>query len=313
MPRGYYKDSGGRYHVSVCVRGQRVHRRLDAGMGANDAKRLVADLRVDLGQMGGNAVEDPLLSDLMGTYIEEHVPTLRSPYTAKFHALRIGPWIEGRRASEIEDVRQKIVGALRPRYAAATISRSLLALRGALVLARRKDLADLIEPLPVRNERKVTLTIEEVRHLTSCASENVAAAIWLSLYTGCRRGEICKLQPKDIGADVIRLEAGNTKTLKYREVPIVPPVRPYLERYVPLAINSEGVKSGFEGARKRAGMPHVHFHDIRRSCGTLLLQSGAPMHVVSKILGHSSVRVTEARYAFLDNGTMRGALERAFV
>ena len=54
--------------------------------------------------------------------------------------------------------------------------------------------------------------------------------------TGCRRGEICKIVAADIGKDKIRIQAGNTKTLRYREVPIVPALRPWL-KHLPLKID----------------------------------------------------------------------------
>ncbi len=43
-------------------------------------------------------------------------------------------------------------------------------------------------------------------------------------------------------------------------------------------------------------------HDGRRSCGYMLLNAGVPISVVSRILGHSSIRQTEQAYArLLDN------------
>lgn len=56
------------------------------------------------------------------------------------------------------------------------------------------------------------------------------------------------------GRITIRLQAGNTKTFKHREVPIVPALRPWLA-YLPLPINFEGVKSGWRRAREAAGLP----------------------------------------------------------
>ena len=38
-------------------------------------------------------------------------------------------------------------------------------------------------------------------------------------------------------------------------------------------------------------------HDGRRSCGFVLLNAGVPMAVVSRILGHSSIKQTEQAYA----------------
>lgn len=45
-------------------------------------------------------------------------------------------------------------------------------------------------------------------------------------------------------------------------------------------------------------------HDGRRSCGYMLLNSGVPISVVSRILGHSSIRQTEQAYAKLLDETI---------
>jgi integrase len=119
---------------------------------------------------------------------------------------------------------------------------------------------------------------------------------------------VCQILPEHIGTDTLRIPAGNTKTLRYREVPIVPALRPWLDQ-LPLAISFEGVKSGFRRAREKAGMPHVHFHDLRHSCATVLLGLGVDLHVVREILGHTSVKTTE-RYAHVMTAPQRQALEK---
>jgi integrase len=111
-------------------------------------------------------------------------------------------------------------------------------------------------------------------------------------------GEVCRSAKADIGETELVIQAGNTKTLRTRAVPIIPPLRPWL-KFLPLAISFEGVKSGFARARVAAGVPGVQFRDLRRSCGTLLIQAEVPLNVVSKILGHSSTTVTERAYAHL--------------
>lgn len=45
-------------------------------------------------------------------------------------------------------------------------------------------------------------------------------------------------------------------------------------------------------------------HDGRRSCGYMLLNAGVPIGVVSRILGHSSIRQTEQAYARLLDDTI---------
>jgi integrase len=258
-------------------------------------------------------VGDPLLVQLVGTYVEEHAKHLRSPDTAKHHANRLGPWLVGRRASETRAVAARLIKDLRESYKPATINRSLGVLKKSLSIAWDGELtsvnySSLVKLLPENNRRTVYLNMEEVKGLADCASEQVRAAIWIALLTGCRRGEVCKLAASDIGAHTIRIQAGNTKTLRYREVPIVPALRPWL-KFLPLAINFEGVKSGFRRAREKAGVPHVHFHDLRHSCATILLQLGAGLHVVREILGHSSIKTTE-RYAHVMVKPQRQALEK---
>lgn len=148
-----------------------------------------------------------------------------------------------------------------------------------------------------------------MRALADAASEPVRAAIWIGLLTGCRRGEVCKIQREDIGEQVIRIEAGNTKTLRYREVPIVPALRPWLV-HLPLAVTFEGVKSGIRRARAKADLPGIGFHILRHSCATILLAPpiNAKMEVVREILGHSSIKTTE-RYAHVLTAPQRSALE----
>ena len=43
-------------------------------------------------------------------------------------------------------------------------------------------------------------------------------------------------------------------------------------------------------------MAHVHYHDLRHSCATILLSLDVPLDVVRDILGHTTIKTTE-RYA----------------
>lgn len=251
----------------------------------------------------------------MGLYLQ-HADTLRSPKTAKNHAIRCTPWIAGKRASDAPAVAAKMAQDMHGMYKPATINRSVGALSKAVRLAYKlriidSEYAGLIERVPENNMRTTTLTVAQVKKLTECASNNVRAAIWIALYTGCRRGEICSIEAQDIGEDAITLRAGNTKTLRTRSIPIVSPLRPWL-RFLPLPINAEGLKSGFQRARVKAGLEHVNFHDLRRSCGTLMIEAGVDLYVVSKLLGHSSVKVTQDRYAHLQTQRIAEGLEKTF-
>jgi integrase len=309
------KLASGAWDVAVCVNRKRVHRRLPATTSARDAKRFEAELISALGRRAPTIPGDPLLTELMADYVR-HAEHLRAPKPAKYAAQRIGRWVEGFRASQSRQVAAAIVQDMTDAYRPATINKSLGTLKKALRLAYERgstpqNYGDGIKLLPEDNIRTTTLTLAEVQTLADCASEQVRAAIWIAVYTGCRRGEIVAIKPEHIGADSITLKAGMTKTARHRSIPIIAPLRPWLA-FVPLKIGARGIESGFENARSAAGMPWAHFHDLRRSTATMMLAHGAPMNVISKLLGHSSTRVTEQRYAHLQLDAVRAGLDAAF-
>lgn len=310
-PMSIWTDTAGRIHVGIMVNGKRLHRRLPEGATKSDAKQVEAELRKAAGQKRVHIPGDPQMSEIMGMYLE-HAETLRSPDTAKYHALRAGPWCEGKKASEADQVVAKMVKDMRGHYAPATINRSIGAIKAALKIAYKEriigeDIAARLERLPENNQRHNYLTVDQVKTLADHCSEQVRAAVWIALLTGCRRGEILKLEKSDIQGNNLRIIAGNTKTLKERVIPIVPAVRPWLE-FVPLQINFEGLKTGFDRARKKAGID-VNFHDLRHSCASLLINMGTPLEVVRDILGHTTVKTTE-RYAHLHVDRQAEALNR---
>lgn len=59
----------------------------------------------------------------------------------------------------------------------------------------------------------------------------------------------------------------------------------------PLHVNT--IRSDFKRQLVAAGLPDIHFHDLRHSGATLLLSLGVDMRVVQVILGHQSMRTTE--------------------
>jgi integrase len=48
---------------------------------------------------------------------------------------------------------------------------------------------------------------------------------------------------------------------------------------------------------KRAGLPHIRFHDLRHTCATLLLSKGVHPKFVQELLGHASVAITMDTYS----------------
>ena len=49
--------------------------------------------------------------------------------------------------------------------------------------------------------------------------------------------------------------------------------------------------------RDRAGIPLIHFHDLRHTYATLALLNDVPVKVVSEVLGHKDISTTLRTYA----------------
>jgi integrase len=65
----------------------------------------------------------------------------------------------------------------------------------------------------------------------------------------------------------------------------------------------------FKPARNRAGIPPIHFHDLRHTYATLALLNGVPVKVVSEVLGHKDIATTLRTYAHVLPG-MQGEAAR---
>jgi integrase len=59
----------------------------------------------------------------------------------------------------------------------------------------------------------------------------------------------------------------------------------------------------------RTTLPRVTFHELRHSCGSLLLALGVDIKVIQEILGHSSISVTGDVYTHVQLGLKRQAAE----
>ncbi|MBD2891362.1 Tyrosine recombinase XerC [Actinomadura sp. RB99] len=65
----------------------------------------------------------------------------------------------------------------------------------------------------------------------------------------------------------------------------------------------------FSKLAKRAGLGHWHPHELRHSGASLMLAQGTPLHVVSEILGHTSIAITKDVYGHLPVDDKRAAAE----
>ena len=61
---------------------------------------------------------------------------------------------------------------------------------------------------------------------------------------------------------------------------------------------------------REAGVPHMHFHDLRHSAATILLAMGVNIKVIQELLGHSDIAITLRVYGHLLPSMQAEAVEK---
>lgn len=163
-----------------------------------------------------------------------------------------------------------------------------------------------VEPPKVATRTRVLSYEEETKLRAQLKPEHDR---WLTfmLGTGLRLGEACALRPEWLQGDYIHLPATATKGNKARVVPIFGHVREVLEAQLAERAGCRRVWRGTDSwmrymltaASEKAGIAHVWPHALRHTFATRYLQGGGQLHVLSRILGHASVTITEQVYAHL--------------
>jgi integrase len=75
-------------------------------------------------------------------------------------------------------------------------------------------------------------------------------------------------------------------------------------------LDPNDVSRDFATFLERNRLPKVRFHDLRHAAGSIMLKNGVPMHVVSRILGHSNIATTIDIYGHVEDGSLDDAAVR---
>jgi integrase len=61
-------------------------------------------------------------------------------------------------------------------------------------------------------------------------------------------------------------------------------------------LHRTSITKQFQAHLKRAGLRPLRLHDLRHTCGSLLMSEGVPLKTISDLLGHASIEVTADIY-----------------
>jgi integrase len=186
----------------------------------------------------------------------------------------------------------------------------------------------LINKADESSRERILSIAEEARLLSVCNTptrEHLRLAILMALDTAGRKGELLGLRWRNVDFinRTITFETKTTKTLKQRQVPLSQRVAAELRllqdksptlsgddelfRYKGAPIK-DSFKFSFGSACREAGIEGLHFHDLRHTATTRLVNLGVPAEIVMGITGHSQ-HTTFRRYVNADGNQLNQIAE----
>jgi len=176
------------------------------------------------------------------------------------------------------------------------------------------------EPLP----RSRTLTDAEMKRtleaIDALDNQFAQTVFHMLIETGCRKSEALSAKWDDIHFDDAIWRLPDTKSGHPQVIPLSKTIMaklrllphtdsPYLFPGTGKTGHLADIKKPWEAVRSAANIPDARLHDVRRTFG-LHIARRAGLHVASKLLRHSSIKVTESHYAPLGIDELRAALEK---
>lgn len=308
---------GGIWYVKKVIRGER--QRESTGIKVGGEKELKLAIRRqreiehvwDTEARGWTKVEVPTFGAWWDIYEATYSPQKSNPdgdgYVVKnippaWHRMKITQitksMVERHLNTRLETVKQGTVtrerGLLQAVFQRA-IEDGLLAKNPFADVARVKDVV-----------RDRVLTVEEQPLLMAALSPQFQRWTLMMLGTGLRLEEAraVKVEHLDRVAGLLQVQAEAAKYNKARSVPLYAAVVEAIDDQMAAMgrlwhANQENYRQALRNGAKMAKIPHIFPHALRHTFATRYLQAGGNIFILSKILGHASVTLTEKQYVHL--------------
>jgi integrase len=216
----------------------------------------------------------------------------------------------------------------------ATIVKELGLLRRMFNVARKQWKWKI--PNPVSEIELPKVNNARVRYLDSVGLQQLFSALdrieetWLrplvivALETGLRLSNLCNLIWSEVNlvSRIITIHADKMKNREYIGIPLseaaykairelqrVQSISNYVFHDKGEQLCYRKVQRAFSKALGVAEIEDFHFHDLRHTFASRLVQSGVDIYAVQKLLGHKDGRMTQ-RYAHLSISTLRDAVSK---
>jgi integrase len=320
-PPAVWKRPGSPYfYCEVEVEGRRFLRstkRTSEREAVIEARRIKAQVRANLAERG--RIVALTLDQGFGKYWKEHGHKLAWANEVERYIKVILTRIDSQMLiedvsdAEVNDFVQLRVLEDGGEYA---INRSLAVWRAMHRRARKRwkqrtqeiDWTEFFNP---ESKRVRFLTLDELRRLIKGLPLHIALAAEWSVYTGTRENETFSLPWDDVHFDrgyaMVTAKGGKQHTVWLS--PQALDVLARVERSGDFVFSDRNKRRHFEQALKKAEIQDFCWHDLRHCHATWLRQSGAPLEVVQRSLGHAHISTT-AIYAHVADPELVDALRR---
>jgi integrase len=223
---------------------------------------------------------------------------------------------------------REIIGEDAKRARRATVNRTWTVLRAALNHAFREGKVDNdlawrnLKPFRSVDAARVRyLSIAEAKRLINACDPALRPLVEAGLQTGCRYGELCRLQVCDFNPDVGTLAVRQSKSGKARHVVLTEEGKALFEQLTAGSSSTDPIFGKAWGkshqnrpmreAVDRAKIrPRISFHGLRHSWASLAIMGGVPLMVVARNLGHVDTRMVEKHYGHLSESFVASEIRK---
>ncbi len=184
------------------------------------------------------------------------------------------------------------------------------AVQSGIIKKNPWELIDTSEKIRGNIHKREFLTIDELKCLmkTPCVNDLVKKAFLFSCLTGLRISDIRKLRWEDIC--MTDTQPYISIVMQKTSSPIYIPLSKQALKWLPKELNThvfEGlvnqctIRYNLEKWTSYAGInKHITFHCARHTFATMMLTLGTDIYTVSKLLGHSSIEMTQIYAEIVD-------------
>jgi integrase len=240
--------------------------------------------------------EDKTLAEISPFDVERFKLHIKNT-PARSHKNDEGEWQYKPRAAASVNLSLAVVSAI---FTAATMS-------GILT----ENPCAKVKPLTVDNARERVLEPDEEKRLFEILRERhevTDSHLWplvqMAMYTGLRKSELLTLRRDEVNFEKNEIRRATSKNKRRRRVTMSAVVRQIVEHELDshsfefVFINPAtgkpfvDVKKGWAAACKQAGIADLHWHDLRHTFASRLIEAGATPVETRDLLGQTSLRMT---------------------